>query len=100
MSAQKLRTALAVALALFAALAVTLGALQFRIWLQPRTSSAPSSQPLTDRQKLDILASLASTSSVSVEEKSKTLHSLSAPAKNTPTEEEKLKILQSLQAKP
>jgi hypothetical protein len=88
-------------LALVAALLVTLGVLQIRVWLQPHAASGTTGgQSLTDQQKLNILASLSASSSASAAEKSKVLHSLSVPAKTGPTDEEKLKILQSLQAKP
>ena len=85
-------------LALFAAIAVTLGVIQLRAWWSGDADPNPSAMTPSDEEKLRILASLSSTSSVSVSEKSKVLDSLSSPATTGPTEEEKLKILQGLKA--
>ena len=87
-------------LALFAAIAVTLGVIQLRAWWSGYSDANSSAMTPSDEEKLRILASLSSTSSASVGEKSKVLNSLSSPATTGPTEEEKLRILQSLQAKP
>jgi len=93
-----LRILVVISLALVAALIATLGALQIRVWLQTHAATPPST-PLSDEEKLDILASLSASSSASKEEKSKTLHSLSASTTSGPSDEEKLNILKSLRAK-
>ncbi len=88
-----------IVLAFVAALAVTLGAIQLRAWWSSRASNGENSMSTTspsDAQKLAILESLSASSSASVQEKAKTLQSLAGPKAKNPSDEEKLKILQSL----
>ena len=99
---QKMKPLIVTLLALIAAIVVTLGAIQLRVWLSGNIDSGTNSAATnpSDAEKLAILASLAATSTPSAAQKEKTLHALSSPTKNGPTDAQKLKILQSLQAKP
>lgn len=99
---QQLKLPVVVLLALLAAIAVTIGAIQLRAWWSEYASPSANSAVTapSKEEKLRILAALSSTSSVSVVQKSKTLHGLSSSTDANPTEEEKLKILESLKAKP
>ena len=88
-------------LALFAAVVVTLGALQLVAWWSSHGGFGRlDTHQISDEEKLRILASLAATSSVSVDKKATILHGLSATSNGSVSEEEKLNILESLRTKP
>jgi hypothetical protein len=95
---QKMKPLVVTLLALLAAIVVTLGVIQLRVWMSGNLGANNNSTMTnpSDAEKLRILASLSSTSSASTAEKAKTLHALSSSATTTPTDEEKLKILESL----
>ena len=94
----KIRTLAVLLLAFLAAAAVTFGVLQIRSW---RVSHLPTNTVSTrsDEERLRILASLAASSTPTVEERSVILDTLSSGSSDTtgPTNEEKLKTLQVLQ---
>jgi hypothetical protein len=84
-------------LALFAAIAVTLCAVQFRMWWQgTSTETQKSSTAVSDAAKLRLLASIATTSTASVSERSKALQALSPSSTTESSANQHLQILDAL----
>ena len=96
----QLRILLAGLLALFAALVIVYGVLAIRTW-EKGGHNTKGIKVYTEQEKLQILAGLSGTATTSEKQKSNTLHSVSSSSssKTSPSEEEKLKILQSLHGK-
>jgi hypothetical protein len=96
-SLERMKPLLISLLALLAAVVVTLGAIQLRVWWSTHTSGTSSD---SDSKKLDILASLKSSSTPPLSDQAKILRTLSVSSASTGmTESEKLHILASLQRK-
>ena len=93
----QIRILIAGLLALFVALGMVYAILTFRTWEMGEHRNT-GTKIYTEQEKLQILAGLSSTTTVSEKQKSKTLQNTSS-SKTSPSQEERLKILQSLQGK-
>jgi len=94
---QRLKPLVVTLLALLAALAVSIGAIQLRaLWQGPAVGSTNVVRPVSDPEKLAILAELAPTSSPSTNQKSNMLHTLSSGSTTSLSDDQRLKILNSL----
>lgn len=89
-----LRVLLAGGLALAAVLALLFGVLTFSSWLFSRGSD-PGGRGLTQEERLEILAALSGTIQRSDAEREAALTSMET--RNTISEEQKLRVLESLQ---
>jgi hypothetical protein len=87
-------------LALLAAVVVTIAATQVRVWWAGYSeSNGRSASPASEQKKLEVLTSLKSSSTPSVSDEAKTLHTLSATSSQRMSDQEKLNILKALQQK-
>ena len=95
-----LRTLLAAALALMAALVILYAMLSLRSYFADHGLHAGvSGESLTDSQKLTVLQSLKGTTTPSTTTSKQILNSLSASSSTTVSEQTKLDILKSLHSK-
>ena len=83
------------------ALGIVIVGIFLALTLASRTPDGGTSDhtSLSDAEKLHILASLEATSSTGLQQKEEMLKTFSTSATNTPSEQQKLQILESLHAK-